>query len=111
MKPIISTGTKDTILTSEITWNHLIVAVIQGEPCILGRGYNEVDSNIPFFVLKNNCGSKCITTGNGYPRSPKEDTPQKMVEFFIKQGEKVAVFHQDDWRDALTWLLENTPKP
>jgi len=37
MTPIISREEQDTILTSEISNNHLVVAVIDGSPKILTR--------------------------------------------------------------------------
>lgn len=108
MKPIIKQEQQDTILTSEITNNHLIVAIIEGEPCILGRGYYELPKKLIFFYLYGHGGQKIITEGNG--RDFHElDTIQKMVEYAITANNKnkLAVYNQDDWKLALQWLIDN----
>ena len=44
MKPIIEKENQDTILTSEITNNHIVVGIKNGKPIILtNSGLNEVN--------------------------------------------------------------------
>lgn len=105
MTPIIENQKQDTILTKDITWQHLVVAVIDGKPCILGKPFEKSGRELTFFTL---CSiTNCITYGNGYDYSTNEDTPQKMVEYALGMGNKVAVFNQSDWKDALKWLIDN----
>ena len=105
MKPIIKQEQQDTILTSDITDSHLVVAVINGQPRILGRGWMQSGESLTFFALKGSM--ECITTGNGIPYSDDENTPQKMVEYTLTHNNPVAVFPQSDWKAALKWLIDN----
>lgn len=106
MTPIIEQQKQDTILTKDITCKHLIVAVLYNKPCILGKGYYEGDEDLSFLIL-NNAGKNNITTGNGHSFTSKQYNPQLMVEEVMNRGYKVAVYEQEDWRDALKWLMDN----
>lgn len=107
MKVVIDTA-EDVIKTSEITKKHLVVAIIEGEPCILGKAFGQLDECLSFFVLADrNIEGNCITVGNGYGYSEEENSIQAMVEFAIKDRQKVEVFQQKDWKQALQWLIDN----
>lgn len=104
MTPIISREQQDTILTSEITEQHLVVAVIEGNPYILSKGYNEENKKLSFFEFNNG-----FSYGNGFDISDDYDTIQKIVEFWLyeKACKGIAVFHETDWKKALQWLIDN----
>lgn len=102
MKPIIQEETQDTILTKDITEQHIVVAVIDGCPCILNKGFYDDDKDLAFKII-----SRDFTNGNCY-RFGGENTIQRMVEFAIQNKKAtVAVFHQSDWKQALQWLIDN----
>lgn len=103
MKPIIQEETQDTILTKDITEQHIVVAVINGNPCLLNKGETEPEGKLSFKILNNN-----FTKGNCYDYPSLECTLKKMVEHAMKDtSDKVAVFHQSDWKQALQWLIDN----
>ena len=53
MKPIIEKENQDTILTSEITNQHIVVGIHHGKPIILtNSGLNQVDDR--FEILDSN---------------------------------------------------------
>lgn len=97
MTPIISREQQDTILTSEITQNHIVVGVTQiGNPAILSTN----STGLSFKALYH-----CFTSGNQFSWNCK--SIQENVEHAIKGGWKVAVFHESDWKKALQWLIDN----
>ena len=107
MKPIIKTIIKeenqDTILTKDITEQHIVVAVVNKFPCFLTKSYFEPDEGLSFQQL--NFGEN---KGNGYSYSSDEYTSRLVVEHVLKNiTDKVAVFKQDDWKQALQWLIDN----
>lgn len=104
MTPIISREQQETILTSEITERHLVVAVICGYPCILSKGYDQSNKKLSFYIIDNE-----FSSGNGYELTDDYDTIQKMVDFYLSDGncKSIAVFHESDWKKALQWLIDN----
>ena len=110
MTPILNTE-NDTILVSDINNTHIVVANINGNPCILGKGFGELGKDLCFFLLKNDRiftnSSANITVGNGFGYDQNHDTPAKMVKIALENDNKVAVFEQDNWKDALQWLIDN----
>ena len=103
MKTIIQEDTQDTILTNDITEQHIVVAIIYEQPCILSKGWGQDESKLQFNILVDS-----FMFGNGYDFSPKHNTIKKMVEKAMKDSNnKVAVFHQSDWKQALQWLIDN----
>jgi hypothetical protein len=103
MKPIIKQEQQDTILTSEITDRHLVVAVINGKPRILGKGWNQGKYQLCFFAINDE-----MTIGNGVQYSNEQDTIKKMVEYVMSfSNTNIAVFTQSDWKAALKWLIDN----
>ena len=112
MEPIIPQAKPETILTKDIDWRHTVVGIINGSPCILTKGYEELDERLTFRFISNDplsFPSKGSTGmfGNGYDYGIKRDTPQLMVEHAIGQGHKVAVFEPNEWKNALQWLIDN----
>ncbi len=104
MTPIISREQQDTILTSEITDKHLVVAVIKAQPCILTKGYDQGNKDLSFFTF-----DRYFSYGNGYSLTDDYDTIQKMVDYWLcdKDCKAIAVFHESDWKKALQWLIDN----
>ena len=95
MKPII-TENQDTILTSEITNNHIIVGFIEDIPVILVR-VNYDDGSFYFRSLTSE-----FTNGNGIGDF---NSAKQAVEYKIES--KIEVFRQEDWKKALQWLIDN----
>ena len=101
MKPIIEKENQDTILTSEITNNHIVVGIHHGKPIILTNSdLNEV--NYRFALLDSN-----FTNRNCYGACG--ESIRIAVDKMIIYGEKVKleVFHEKDWKKALQWLIDN----
>ena len=101
MKPIIEKENQDTILTSEITNNHIVVGIHHGKPIILTNSdLNEV--NYRFALLDSN-----FTNRNCYGSCG--ESIRIAVDKMIIYGEKVKleVFHEKDWKKALQWLIDN----
>jgi len=93
----------DVININDITEEYLVVAVIDKHPCILGKGYRDDSKDLCFFTLNVD-----FTQGNGYDFSEEEDTIQKMVKEVLKEPKsKIEAFHQDNWKEALQWLIDN----
>lgn len=103
MKPIIQQEKQDTILTKDITSYHIVVAIMDGKPCILAKDYNLSDEELSFLIINDG-----ITRGNGFDFSKDECTPQLMVEYALKfKTKQIAVFKEKDWKLALQWLIDN----
>lgn len=105
MTPIIKAEAQDKILTSEITFNHIVVAIIDKSPTILSKGYKEASEQLSFKCISN--ATEIITMGNGYSFG-EIDTIKGMVEYAlnVKQA-NIAVFENTDWKQALQWLIDN----
>ena len=101
MTPVILTN-NSVINTAEITWEHIVVAIILGNPCILNKGYKEPAEQLSFKHI--GAGS----FGNGFDLHHEIDTPQLMVEKALELNYKVAVFESEHWRQALQWLIDNS---
>jgi len=100
MKPVIELPKADVILTSKITEEHIVVAVISKSPCILTKGYGEPESKMKFTTLANG-----FSYGLGY--TTPFNTLKEKVEWAINKNYPIVVFHQSDWKDALKWLIDN----
>lgn len=99
-----------TILLKDITENHLVVGVIGGNPCILGKGFHEHMDKLSFLMLYGKYNDSIITIGNGY--SPVRfigNYLHYIIEKHIKDGNIAEAFESKDWRKALQWLIDNTP--
>lgn len=103
---------KKIITLDKVQDNHIIVAVINNKPCILGKGYNQPFKDFAFFIISSN-ESANITTGNSYKADNTiQGTCEEVLRDFLSQhlnstNRKVAVFNQDDWKEALSWLINN----
>lgn len=101
---------KEKILLKDITEDHLVVGIISGNPCILGKGFRESENKLIFFLLHGGYRESIITVGNGYSSyKSTENYLHHIIERFIKNGNKVEAFESKDWRKALKWLIDNTP--
>jgi len=92
---------------------HIVVANIDGNPCILGKGYDEPTTCLSFFIIGSMAlgkGYQPITRGNGYNIGDDYDTVAKMVLKAIDMGYEVEVFHKTDWVKALEWLINISKK-
>ena len=96
MKPIIEKENQDTILTSEITNEHIVVGIINDAPRILVRE-NYCRGNFYFRNLISE-----FTAGNGIGNF---DSAKQAVENKIDC--KLEVFKESDWKKALQWLIDN----
>lgn len=98
-----------TILLKDITEKHLVVGVINGYPCILGKGSHEHIEKLTFFLLYGAYGDFIITNGNGFtPPRFMGDHLHYIIKKNIEDGNKVEAFENKDWRKALQWLIDNT---
>ena len=101
MKPIIEKENQDTILTSEITNNHIVVGIHHGKPIILTNSdLNEV--NYRFALLDSNFTNRNCYGSCGQSIKTAID---KMIIHCIEV--KLEVFHEKDWKKALQWLIDN----
>ncbi len=88
------------ILIDNIKDHHIVVAVINRNPCILTRaGFN---SGPYFFVCIDD---KCIE-GNSY-RYGKQESIKSAINNAFGPNTEIEVFEGNDWRRALIWLSEN----
>ena len=101
MKPIIEKENQDTILTSEITNNHIVVGIHHGKPMILtNSGLNQV--NYRFALLDSK-----FTNRNSYGTNG-ESIKTAIDKMIIYGGNvKLEVFNEKDWKKALQWLIDN----
>lgn len=99
MKPILKKEDKDIILTDKITGSHIVVGLnLYNRPVILtNKDYGTEDYKFTLF----NSG---FTRNNGYGAFK---SIQELVEFYMKLGWKLEVFHEKDWKKALQWLIDN----
>ena len=101
MKPIIEKENQDTILTSEITNQHIVVGIHHGKPIILtNSGLNEV--NYRFALLDSNFTNRNCYGSNGA-------SIKIAIDKIITYGGnvKLEVFEEKDWKKALQWLIDN----
>ena len=101
MKPIIEKENQDTILTSEITNNHIVVGIHHGKPMILtNSGLNQVNYRFALLDLK-------FTNRNSYGTNG-ESIKTAIDKMIIYGGNvKLEVFNEKDWKKALQWLIDN----
>ena len=101
MKPIIKKENQDTILTSEITVNHIVLGILDKKPALLYLGN--------YGIQQNGYSFKSISNGllneNGW--SYNDNTITQAVDTGIKNGWEIEVFEEKDWKKALQWLIDN----
>ena len=98
MKPIIKEK-QDTILTSEITNQHIVVGYSKTKDPIILTREKFTNDNYCFRVLDSE-----FTNGNGYDDF---DTIQQAIDDRINENSKLEVFEEKDWKKALQWLIDN----
>ena len=99
MKPIIEKENQDTILTSEITGEHIVVGYSNTKaPMILTRKQFR-EGTFSFRLLND-----VFTNGNGYYDF---DTIEEATNDRIDENSKIEVFEEKDWKKALQWLIDN----
>jgi hypothetical protein len=102
MKPILRPTEQDTIFVDKITDYHLIVATTNAYnyPVMLTRD-GHIDGKYKWVVVNS-----CFTSGNTIVGC-HYSTIQECVEFAIQQDWKIAVYHENDYKKALQWLIDN----
>lgn len=101
MKPILKRENKDVILTSKITSIHIVVGLnLDNNPVILTTERYGIEK------YKLTLMNKGFTLNNGYGYGSFKSI-QKIVEYYVEKGWKLEVFHEDDWKKALQWLIDN----
>lgn len=100
MKPIIKKEQQDTILTSEITRNHIVVCADTKHGYILTR---DCDADGKYYY--RNVGLSMIEA----ERTPTEYISiEKSVNWMMAHDDvKIEVFNKSDWKLALQWLIDN----
>lgn len=99
MTTILPQKDEDTILVNEINSKHIVVAIDESNyPVILGNSDCGADD------YKFLCLSDGFSMGNCYIPF---NSIQSCIENYIKRGWRLQVFHQDDWKKALQWLIDN----
>ena len=100
MKPILKEENKKTILTSDITSNHITVGINK-------EGYNPIILTCNEFEgnkFKFTCIDEQFTINNGFNTFT---FIKDAVNDRIKSNFNLEVFHQKDWKKALQWLIDN----
>jgi hypothetical protein len=93
----------DVININDITREYLVVAVINGNPTILSKGWGQDITQLRFKQI-----NESFTEGNGWVFSSEANTIQKMIEMAIQEPNlKIEAFHQRNWKEALQWLIDN----
>ena len=98
MDIIPNTKNRPSIKIEDLTQEHIIVATDDdSNPMMFTLGEYEVESTSVFLVI-----NKDLTIGNCY--SYEKNLNQFLVN---RKGWTFQAFHQDDWKEALQWLIEN----
>lgn len=96
MKPI-SKNKKNTIFVEDITSKHLVVGITSyGSPVILTNSMYE---------YRFTCINDQFSERNSYRGS---SSIQELVERYLESGWNIEVFHEDNWKEALKWLINNS---
>ena len=100
MKPILKEEKEDFILTNKITSNYIVVGLDldNNNPVILTKESYNIE-NYKFTLINNG-----FTRNNGFRNF---ESIQKLVEYYVKEGCRLEVFHEKDWKKALQWLIDN----
>ena len=98
MKPIIKEKIEETILTNEITSQHIVVGIRALSPVILSK--TDYENGKYCFI----CVDEEFTNHNCYPEF---NTIKDAVEDQMRNGQTIEVFHERDWKKALQWLIDN----
>lgn len=99
MKPILEKENKDVILTSKITTKHIVVGFnLKNNPVILTTEKYGIEK------YKLTLMNEGFTRNNGYGSF---ESIKEIVEYYVERGWRLEVFHEDDWKKALQWLIDN----
>jgi len=104
---IIFEDNHSAIHIDEIGVDHIVVAVINGKACILGREqYNE--GTFVFHVVSgyDTLFASNLTNGNRY--KVNKDSIKGAIMEFNYANNRFRVFSAADWKHALQWLIESS---
>lgn len=109
MKLIFDKRNTETIHLNDITNNHIIVAIINNDACILDKTAYDDIGHYRFSILYNSSEDDILTDGNCYDIC---GTINNLKTFLTRANQswpnaKIEVFDKKNWKDALTWLKEN----
>jgi hypothetical protein len=106
MKVIIKE--EDSIHLNDINKQYIIVAILNNKPSILVGDTTGVGSTTRFRPIDNNLLSGDFFSEDiSIPRDKDLETVKSIIKKHIEAGEKIEVFHQDKWKSALQWLIDN----
>lgn len=99
MKPI-SKNKENIIFVEDITSKHLVVGITSyGSPVILTNSmYDGGD-------YRFTCINDQFSERNSYK---SYSSIQELVERYLENGWNIEVFHEDNWKEALKWLINNS---
>ena len=99
MKPI-SKNKENIIFVEDISSKHLVVGITSyGSPVILTN--SQYEGNDYEFT----CINDQFSERNSYK---SYSTVQELVENYLEKGWNIEVFHEDNWKEALKWLINNS---
>ena len=99
MKPV-SKNKENTIFVEDITSKHLVVGITSyGSPVIL------TNSQYWGNDYKFTCINDQFSERNSYSSN---SSIQELVERYLEKGWNIEVFHEDNWKEALKWLINNS---
>ena len=99
MKPILKRENIDVILTSKINIRHIVVGLnLANSPVILTTEKYGVEK------YKLTLMNRGFTLNKGYDEF---ESIEELVEYYVEKGWNLEVFHEDDWKKALQWLIDN----
>lgn len=98
MKIILEKETQEVIEISKINpKTHIIVGIMYNDPFIMTRPDYET-GKYEFRVMNHE-----FTNGNG---TGGRNDFQELISIHLNRG-KIEAFHQDNWKGALQWLIDN----
>ena len=100
MEIITNTELYKTIRLEDITDDHIIVMVRNNKPYILSRD-NFGAGSFKFLSI-----STQLSDGNNieHLRLTKKEL---LLNYIDDKYSKIEAFYQDDWKEALKWLIDN----
>ena len=99
MKPI-SKNKENTIFIEDISSKHIVVGITSyGSPVILTNSMYEGGD------YRFTCINDQFSERNSYNSN---SSIQELVERYLENGWNIEVFHEDNWKEALKWLINNS---
>lgn len=103
MEIILKEEKKDTIgFSDELFESGIMVGIFSQDPVLITCGEFERKE-----TLKALCLNEAVVTGNSYLGTQKNDMIGR-IKAEIKSGGKFAWFPNDQWKEALQWLINNS---